>query len=290
MEMKTRIKWCLINVPDQQGVVHIGGRLGTVRGPLAFQKIFHRFQGEDRVLESMIDAGSPNIGVDIQANHLATSELIFKSHRDHGLSVVVGGGHDHGHTHLKGIYQALEAKLKRKPKLGCINLDAHFDLRKPDPIIMSGSPFYLSIEEGILDPSLFVEFGIQRHCNAKALWEYARSKKIQTILFDQLRNGKAVEIFQKTLRSLSPLVDELVISFDLDAVASAYAPGVSAPQAEGFHPSEILEMMKISGREPKVNSLGIFELNPEHDIEQRTARLAATSAYHFISSALSRKK
>ena len=43
-------------------------------------------------------------------------------------------------------------------------------------------------------------------------------------------------------------------------------------------------MVEIAGREKKVVSLGLFELNPEHDIDQRTARLAATLAYHFIAS------
>ena len=72
----------------------------------------------------------------------------------------------------------------------------------------------------------------------------------------------------------------------MDAAASAFAPGVSAPQAEGFTASEMIEMMEIAGSEKKVVSLGIFELNPEHDLEDITARLAATVAYHFVEAAL----
>ena len=73
-----------------------------------------------------------------------------------------------------------------------------------------------------------------------------------------------------------------MLSLDLDAIQAAFAPGVSAPAMEGFTPSEILEMMLIAARDEKVVSLGIFELNPEYDIDERTARLAATCAYHFM--------
>ncbi|MGZ3688347.1 MAG: arginase family protein, partial [Bdellovibrionota bacterium] len=69
---------------------------------------------------------------------------------------------------------------------------------------------------------------------------------------------------------------------DLDAAAEAVAPGVSAPQPEGFSGGEILEMCELAGAAKKVVSLGIFELNPSHDRDDQTARLAAASAYHFL--------
>ncbi len=71
------------------------------------------------------------------------------------------------------------------------------------------------------------------------------------------------------------------MSLDLDALASAYAPGVSAPQSEGFTAMDVMEMMEFAGGQKKCISLGIFELNPEHDSDRRTAQLAATLAYHW---------
>jgi arginase family enzyme len=78
----------------------------------------------------------------------------------------------------------------------------------------------------------------------------------------------------------------IVVSLDLDAASMAFAPGVSAPQAEGFSGSDFIEMMEEAGRQPKVQSLGIFELCPPHDIDNHTARLAATCTWHFIESKL----
>jgi formiminoglutamase len=131
-----------------------------------------------------------------------------------------------------------------------------------------------------------IEFGIQSHCNSPRLWKYCEKKKIQVVPFPLLRNGRATYLFEKSLTRLASQCDVVVISLSLESAAACYAPGVSAPQAEGFTASEIIEMMEMSGRQKKVKSLGIFELNPLHDVEDLTARLAATAAYHFIESAL----
>ena len=284
-EMINRIKWCLIGIPDHQGVMNVGGRVGAAAGPAAFRRIFQKFQGRDGVLEALVaDRDLMDIGLEVSENHHKAAFLIAQSHAAHPLTVVVGGGHDHGHSQLLGLRQALGPGIR----LGCINIDAHLDVRKPSPLISSGSPFYLAITERVLDPADFIEFGIQPHCNAPELWDFIEANGIQVIAMKDLRHGKAASAFEVALTALSSRCDFVVVSLDLDAAASAYAPGVSAPQSEGFSGSDFLEMMTLAGQNSKVISLGVFELNPEHDIDDRTAKLAATSAYHFIAAALKR--
>jgi formiminoglutamase len=277
----------LIGIPDHQGVINVGGRIGSIHGPREFRKIFMKMKGRNGVLESMLDRGDvAPLTTDIQANHKAAAHLIHDAHTVTDLSVVVGGGHDHGYSHLLGLTRG---SAKKPHRLACINIDAHLDVRQPSPQITSGSPFYLAIEAKILDPGRFVEFGIQSHCNAPELWKYVESKRVRVLPFELLRGGLATRKFSAELKRLSTNCDAIAISLDLDAVSSAFAPGVSAPQAEGFTSDEIIEMMEVAGRTPKVKSLGIFELNPAHDRDDQTSRLAATAAYHFISHALQRR-
>jgi formiminoglutamase len=284
--MSKRSKCCIIGIPDHQAVLNVGGRIGSARGPAEFRKIFSTFKGKNSFRGVVHDLGDVlSLTRDVEANHLQASDLVFQGQRVTGFSVVVGGGHDHGFSHLRGILAALRAKSPRA-RLGCINIDAHFDVRSASPVITSGSPFYLALESGVLDPKRFVEFGIQTHCNSPELWQYIADNGVSVVPFNRMRSGQAVDLFQKALKKLALACDAIVISLDLDAVASSYAPGVSAPQSEGFTAMEVISMMEISGREKKVCSLGIFELNPEHDEGARTARLAATAAYHFIESAL----
>jgi formiminoglutamase len=280
-------KWCLIGVPDHQGVVIVGGRIGSAAGPAAFRRHLQRFMSERPVQEHFIDAGDvEKLTANIEKNHLRTAEKVHASHRECQFSVVVGGGHDHGYSHLLGIQRHLQETLGPKGRLGCINIDAHLDVRAPAMwkgklTPSSGSPFYLAITQKILAPECFVEFGIQTHANGPELWDFARTQGIQVIPFEKLRFGEAIVYFREALLRLASRCDRIVVSLDLDAAAEAFAPGVSAPQAEGFTSSELMQMLEEAGREPKVLSLGIFELNPEVDQGEKTSRLAATLAYHF---------
>lgn len=283
--MANRIKWSLIGVPDHQGVFNVGGRIGAAQGPSAFNDAFNKFKGIPEVLQTLqrkVIAGP--FTHEVEKNHQIAADSVEIEAKTSDLTVVVGGGHDHGYSHLLGIRQAYGPDAK----IGCINIDAHYDVRKPSPLIGSGSPFYLALENGIIKPEQLIEFGIQTHCNSKELVNYIHSKNIEVVFFESLRRGQTVELFETSLKKLSVQVQHIVVSLDLDAVAECFAPGVSAPQAEGFSSSEVIEMMEIAGLEKKVCSLGIFELNPLHDTDGRTARLGATCAHHFVSKALLR--
>jgi formiminoglutamase len=281
--MAERGNWGLIEIPDHMGVINVGGRVGAAGGPRAFRDAFFRLKGLWPARQNLtVHVQVDSLTFDVAANHRKAADAISIAHKQTGCTVVVGGGHDHGFSHLLGIAQAIGST---HPRLGCINIDAHLDVRPPldgGKRITSGSPFFLALESGILEGKRFVEFGIQTHCNAAEQLEYVRTKGAHVQMMSTLRKGTAVTAFHKTLKRVAALSEAVVISLDLDALSEAHAPGVSAPQAEGFSSSEIMEMVELAARNPKVVSLGIFELNPEHDVGGRTARLAAQTAYHFL--------
>lgn len=271
-------KGCLIGFPDDKGVENNNGRPGAKEGPAAFRQRFLKLGGTNPVSEMIEDRGDIDVERENTAdNHNHAIELVREQHQQHGFSLIVGGGHDYAYPHLRGIRDAYGEGFK----LGCINIDAHFDLRKDEQAILSGSPFYMAIDRDVISGSRLVEFGIQYHCNSQHLWEYAHQQEVKVVTFDQLRNGKALEEFREALEELSETCDGIVISLDLDAIQAASAPGVSAPAPEGFTPSEVMAMMEMSAREDKVRSLGIYELNPTYDRDDHTARLASVVAYTF---------
>lgn len=268
----------MTGLPDDRGVKNNNGRPGAAGGPDAFRTYFNRLNGKNPVHGKTKDLGDIPLRDSIRDSHEETAQIIRKHQQTYGHSLIIGGGHDYAFPHLNGVKQSLgDDKI-----LGCINLDAHFDLRSDKPMILSGSPFYMAIENKAITGDNLVEFGIQRHCNASSLWDYAGKHNVKTYRMENLRSGRAVQAFEQALNYLSRNCDAIVISLDLDAVDGAFAPGVSAPAAEGFYPSGILDMILMSARERKVVSLGIYELNPEFDQDNRTARLAAVSAYHFV--------
>ena len=289
-QFKGQFNWSLVGIPDHAGVMNVGGRIGSALGPQAFRRVLERRKGRVSVQGTLLDlgdvAGLSGAGAHVAENHRKASDRVRDAHMRGKVSVIVGGGHDHGFSHLRGIAEALPGG-----KIGCVNIDAHLDVRRSDPnkgeLITSGSPFFLALESGVLKPENLIEFGIQSHCNAPELWSYVELRHVQVVPFASVRGWKAPLEFKSFLNQLAASCDAVVVSLDLDAVAQAFAPGVSAPQSEGFTPTEIIEMMEEAGHQEKVVSLGIFELNPLADIDDRTARLAATAAWHFVEARIS---
>lgn len=274
--------WSLIGLPDDTGVKNVQGRIGAAGGPAAFRTYFEKLKGNPHVKNLLIDCGDLMPEKTIENTHQKVANFITDARLKSHFTVIVGGGHDLAFPHL----QAYKNGRDSGKKTGCINIDVHLDLRPEMPIVTSGSPFRMALNTGVLEGENFVEFGIQEYANAEELFVFAAEKNVNLVMFNDLRNGHAVSGFKKALQYLSERCDEIVISLDMDAFQAAFAPGVSAPAAEGFTPSEVIEMLRLAADNEKVTSLGIYELNPEFDVDGRTARLAAACAWQFASKKL----
>jgi formiminoglutamase len=270
-------QWSLIGLPDDTGVRNVNGRTGASGGPAAFRTFFEKLKGNADVKKYLQDAGDVQPEISIEETHRKVAETISEARQKSLFTIVVGGGHDLVYPHLKAYANGRDSGKK----LGCINIDVHLDLRPDKPIVTSGSPFYMALNAGLLTGENFVEFGIQEYANAEELFAFAAEQNVNIVKFDDLRNGQAVSGFKNALQYLSERCEEIIISLDLDAFQAAFAPGVSAPAPEGFLPSEVVEMLRLAAENKRVTSLGIYELNPEFDIDDRTARLAAVCAWQF---------
>ena len=172
--------WGLLGIPDHQGVLHVGGRLGAAQGPKAFRAQKQRINPRSQAWKSCNDWGDASpLSNDVEKNIKSATQSVTNAHSKSCALVVVGGGHDHGFSHLNGVFTDAQHS-KKGTRLGCINIDAHFDMRKPNPHITSGSPFYLALEAGIIKGPHLVEFGVQNHCNSPELWDYAKKKKTKS--------------------------------------------------------------------------------------------------------------
>ncbi|MBI3541850.1 MAG: formimidoylglutamase [Deltaproteobacteria bacterium] len=271
----------LVGAPDDRGVLNVGGRLGAGHGPQAIRSMLSQFMlGMDGAVGriELFEGRDCDPGATIEDGHRAVRRAVQAALLSGAVPIVLGGGHDYGYPHFGGVHDALGNKL------ALINVDAHLDVRPPgDEGITSGSPFYLALEEGILKPSRFVEFGIQEHCNDQVYHQYLKNKSVDIQLLDECRAGKGtLHNFQRAVASFGKRGLKTVVSFDVDAVQMAFAPAVSAPQADGFTPAELLAMAEWCGTRDEVVSIGFFELAPSLDENQKTSRLVATAIHRFL--------
>lgn len=268
----------LLGYACDEGVFRNQGRTGAQRGPAALRSALARlaYHGRTRKIWDMGDLHCVEDRMEECQESLA--ELVAILWTEGYSPWVIGGGHDMAYGHFKGFLRGLERRGIGSPRLGILNLDAHFDLRKPEPQPHSGSPFYQILEE-FGERVSYTVLGIRRSSNTPelfvrawewdvAFWEYRDCLRLN---WDDIANS-----LRKRLTGL----DAIYLTIDLDGFSSAYAPGVSAASPMGLSPDFALQVLDITFGLGVPVALDIAELNPEYDRDESTAKLGALLLDH----------
>ena len=283
------VKIGIVGVPTGEGVKRNGGRIGAKEGPDAIRAEFYKrtpfVVGKENSLSSLpiFDFGNIKIGKTLEKTHETITEVVHTLVAAGIIPIVLGGGHDIAFPNFLAL-------SKGKKNVGVINIDTHLDYYKPIPKRNSGTSFrqMLDMQGSALNAMNLVEVGIQSFANSAA--HYAELIERGATVFS-LRDVRA-EGISKTLELAYELstssVDSLYVSFDLDVVHSADAPGVSAPLPTGFTAEEFLTAALFAGKRRKTQLIDIVELNPKFDQDGRTAKLAALAIMYFLTGVANR--
>lgn len=253
-----------------EGVRRNKGRQGAKDAPDLIRKNMANFP-VIRPDFSLLDFG--NITCDDEnledaQNNLAknVSKVLLKN----GRSVVLGGGHEVTYAHYLGLKTAFPEQ-----KIGIINIDAHFDNREPENGIgaSSGTGFWQIAQEG---PVNSLHIGIQRNSNTLKLFDTAHQYGMKYILADEIFFENLPSVYQR-INDLVERVDYLYVTICMDVFNASIAPGVSASAYNGiFADAAFMHLYKHILKSEKLLALDVAEVNPVYDIQDRTARLAAT--------------
>ncbi len=191
-------------------------------------------------------------------------------------SIVVGGGHEVMHAHFSGLRKAYPDK-----KIGIINFDAHFDNRSVEPNVgpSSGTGFWQIAQQETLHS---LHIGIQRNSNTLQLFDSAHQLGMQYILADELFFENLPSLYIKVDDFLEN-VDFIYITICMDVFNAAVAPGVSAAAYNGiFADAAFMHLYRHLLSSTKVRALDVAEVNPSFDIQNQTARLAASLVNEWL--------
>ncbi|WP_197038310.1 formimidoylglutamase [Billgrantia saliphila] len=266
----------LVGFACDAGVARNQGRIGAAEGPRALRRAlaplaWHRHS-------PVFDAG--DVGChghdDMEAAQARLAERLATLLASSHLPVALGGGHEIAYASWSGLARHLEARGERCPRVGIINLDAHFDLRDPAHVRSSGTPFaQIAAEcEARGWPFRYACLGVSRAANTRAL--FARARDLRTLVREDCE--LAPHRLAETVRDLQRFMahcDHLYLTVDLDVLPAAEAPGVSAPAARGVPLAQIETLLEAVRDSGKLRLADIAELNPSFDIDGRTARAAA---------------
>ena len=221
--------------------------------------------GEERQIQILSRLGRENFRI----KDLATLEDFVRTETNRGSFVIIlGGSHDLSLGHCRAY-----SKLDRS--FSVLNMDSHPDVREPiNDAPHSGSPFYQAMTEERSCMDQYTVWGLSRWSTSKTHIDFLRENECDYHFCEQV----TPELVQKlyTLQRTNALA-----SFDLDAIDQSAAPGVSAPAARGVSAELYYQAMLETGRNPAFRSVDIVELNPDYDIDARTARVASVGLWHL---------
>lgn len=277
------LDWALYGVPFDGGVTYRpGARFGprAIRDASQYVKrysIEHDLDLCDTL--SLADAGdAPVAPYDCTENAQRVADFAANL-PDPGRTklLAVGGDHSIAYANIKATW------LRRgKPAGGMalIHFDSHLDTVDTvwDEKWGHASPFIRAIEDGLINPARMVSIGIKGPLNAKTDLDYARDRGVTIITHaDWQREGPA------RLRAfLDSLGDaETYLSFDIDCVDPAYAPGTGTLSPGGFTSAEALGILRALAR---INLVGadVVEVLPDRDPAGITAFLAAHIIFEIL--------
>jgi formiminoglutamase len=267
--------------PDDEGIQINGGRLGASQAPDSIRKYLYKMTAPawKKTNSIVTDAGNLQKDTPIDVRHKTVIEKVTAALTNGHRWIGLGGGHDYGYPDGAGFLQAF-SKSKYKPLV--INFDAHLDVRDTSQGLSSGTPFYRLLNDFPENSFEFIEIGIQSQCNSQGHYEWALKKKAQIITLDDILNGAMVETVLERIAESLVHPRPTFLSVDIDAFSSAYAPGCSQSWSTGLEPNSFFVLLQILLKRLDVRSLGIYEVSPPLDTDDRTSKLAAQIAHSFI--------
>ena len=265
-------------------------RSGARFGPEAIRSASHLLRRYNPSLDviifdhlSVIDYGDvPVVPGYAEASYTRISEGLEPIHRAGVVSIVLGGDHSVALPELRA------AAAVHGP-LALVQFDSHPDTWDSyfGEKHTHGTPFRRAVEEGLLDPAHSVQVGMRGSIYDRGDWRVAREMGFDLVSTDEVRE---IGIDATIARIRERVGDaQTYVSFDVDFVDPAFAPGTGTPEIGGFTSREAQEFVRgLVGL--GIVGCDVVGVYPQYDPAQITALLAANVAHELLSLIALKKK
>ncbi len=270
----------VVGVPfDSAGTYRVGARFGPsgIRHESMLLRPYHPELAVDvHEVLSLADAGDLPV----------TPGYLVESHaqiREGAARVLAAGvtplflGGDHSVS-----LPLLRAVAERHGPVALLHLDAHCDLWDGyyGGKDTHGTPFRRALEEGLIDPARSVQVGLRGPVYGPEDVSLPHHLGLEAISADVLhRRGVAATLERILARIGGP--GPRYLSFDIDALDPAYAPGTGTPEVGGLTTVQALQLLRgLAGLD--FVGFDLVEVMPPYDVGALTQLLAANVAYEMI--------
>lgn len=202
-------------------------------------------------------------------------ELSFNRMR-HARTVVLAAGGDHS------ITLPIMRALCHDQAVGMIHFDAHSDTDGDyfgGTFDHHGTPFRRAVEEGLLDPARTVQIGLRGTLYHADELDFARQNGMRIISIDEAHELGPDGVVAEARRVVGE--GPTYLTFDVDCLDPAFAPGTGTPEVGGFSTYEAMQMVrKLRG----IDFVGgdVVEVAPHLDPTGNTALVGASFMFEIL--------
>ena len=174
----------------------------------------------------------------------------------------------------------LRAHVKKHGPVSLLHFDAHTDTwNDEDGRIDHGTMFFHAVKEGLVIPEESVQVGIRT----------TNDEPLGFNIFDAgWIHANGVEVLVKQIRKILNN-RKTYLTFDIDCVDPAFAPGTGTPVCGGLSSAQALQILR-SLRGLNLVGMDLVEVSPPYDHAEITSLLGAFIAYDFIALYAARHK
>ncbi len=216
----------------------------------------------DKTIESCRNALYNDKKTDLPVSALSlTEEFCDQLHESYPKKKLfsIGGDHSVSYPLVKSY---LKAKKKQGIKAAIIHFDAHTDLlvERLGIDICFGS-WCTHILPFLDSPEYLIQLGIRSSGKDRSHWE--NSFGVQQFWAQEIKEKGANNIVKGILEYLkAEKIDELYVSFDIDALDEKYASATGTPEPGGMDPEQAITIIKALAAEFKITGADMVEIAP----------------------------
>ncbi|SDI88646.1 agmatinase [Lutimaribacter saemankumensis] len=192
-----------------------------------------------------------------------------------GITPLTAGG-----DHLTSL-PVLRALAGDAP-LGMVHFDSHTDLFHSyfgGTMYTHGTPFRRAVEEGLLDPARVVQIGIRGTAYDREDRDFADSVGIRVIPVEEFHARGVADVMEEARQIVGSAPTYL--SYDIDFVDPAFAPGTGTPEVGGPNSFQALQVVReLAGVD--IVGADLVEVSPPFDASGATAYLGVSIMFEML--------
>ena len=166
--------------------------------------------------------------------------------------------------------------------LGMVHFDSHTDLYHSyfgGEMYTHGTPFRRAVEEGLLDPKRIVQIGIRGSMYDREDTDFAKANGIRIVRIEELFARGVPDVMAEAREIVG--TKPVYVSYDIDFVDPAFAPGTGTPEVGGPNSFQALEVCRhLYGLD--IKGADVVEVSPPFDPIGGTALLGVSIMFELL--------